>query len=71
MKKLNWYLNLFINGGDIMNNKGFTLVELILVISVLAMLALLSTPSITRMIEQNKVNNYNSTSMYYNWINNI
>ena len=44
-----------------MNNKGFTLVELILVISVLAMLALLSTPSITRMIEQNKVNNYNST----------
>lgn len=47
--------------GDIMNNKGFTLIELIIVISVLAMIALLSAPSIVKLIEKNKVDNYNST----------
>jgi len=44
-----------------MNNKGFTLIELIMIISVLAMIALLSTPNVLKMIEKNKADNYNST----------
>lgn len=44
-----------------MNNKGFTLVELIIVIALLATIALLSTPNIIRVIEKNKVDNYNET----------
>lgn len=44
-----------------MNNKGFTLVELIIVIALLATIALLSTPNIIRMIDKNKVDNYNKT----------
>ena len=44
-----------------MNNKGFTLIELILVISVLAMIALLSAPNVIKMLEKNKADNYNST----------
>lgn len=44
-----------------MNNKGFTLIELIIVIALLATIALLSTPNIIRVIEKNKVDNYNET----------
>jgi len=44
-----------------MNNKGFTLIELIMVIAILAMLALLSTPNVISLINKNKVDNYNST----------
>lgn len=44
-----------------MNNKGFTLIELIMMITILAMIALLSTPNIIKLIEKNKVDNYNST----------
>lgn len=44
-----------------MNNKGFTLIELIMVIALLAVIALLTTPNIIKLIEKNKVDNYNST----------
>lgn len=42
-----------------MNNKGFTLIELIIIIAILSMLALISTPNVIKMIEKNKVDNYN------------
>lgn len=42
-----------------MNNKGFTLIELIVIIAILALLALISTPNVIKMIEKNKVDNYN------------
>ena len=44
-----------------MNNKGFTLIELILVIAILAILALISTPNVIKIINKNKVDDYNST----------
>jgi len=44
-----------------MNNKGFTLIELIMVIALLAIIGLLSVPNIIKMINKNKVDNYNST----------
>lgn len=43
-----------------MNNKGFTLIEMIMVIAILAMLAVLTTPNVIKMINKNKVDNYNS-----------
>ena len=43
-----------------MNNKGFTLIEMIMVITILAMLAVLTTPNVIKMINKNKVDNYNS-----------
>ena len=43
-----------------MNNKGFTLIELIMVIALLAVIALLTTPNIIKLIEKNKVDNYNN-----------
>lgn len=44
-----------------MNNKGFTLIELIIVIALLAVIALLTTPNIIKMLEKNKIDNYNNT----------
>lgn len=43
-----------------MNNKGFTLIELILVIALLSLIALLATPNAIKMINKNKVDDYNS-----------
>lgn len=43
-----------------MNNKGFTLIEMIMVIAILAMLAVLTTPNVIKLINKNKVDNYNS-----------
>lgn len=43
-----------------MNNKGFTLIEMIMVIAILAMLAVLTTPNVIKMINKNKKDNYNS-----------
>lgn len=43
-----------------MNNKGFTLIEMIMVIAILAMLAVLTTPNVIKMINKNKADNYNS-----------
>ncbi len=43
-----------------MNNKGFTLIEMIMVIAILAMLAVLTTPNVIKMINKNKTDNYNS-----------
>lgn len=44
-----------------MNNKGFTLIELIMVIALLAVIALLTTPNIIKILDKNKVDNYNNT----------
>lgn len=44
-----------------MNNKGFTMIELIMVIMIIALLALLSAPNIIKMINRNKRENYNDT----------
>lgn len=40
-----------------MNNKGFTLIELIATIMLLAIISLISFVSINKVIEQNKINN--------------
>lgn len=42
-----------------MNRKGFTLIEVLIVISILAMLTLLITPNVITMIKKNKIDNYN------------
>ena len=47
-----------------MNNKGFTLIEMIMVIAILAMLAVLTTPNVIKMINKNKADNYNSVIDY-------
>lgn len=39
-----------------MNNKGFTLIELIATIALLAVISLISYVSITKVLEQNKIN---------------
>ena len=44
-----------------MNNKGFTLIELIMVITILTMVGLIATPNVIKFIKQNKVDNYNNT----------
>ena len=44
-----------------MNNKGFTLIELIMVIAILIMLSLFATPNVIKLLEENKLNNYNTT----------
>ena len=43
-----------------MNNKGFTLIELILVIAIIALLALVFTPNVLNLINKNNTNAYNS-----------
>lgn len=42
-----------------MNNKGFTLIELIIVIAILSLIALLSAPNVLKLINKNKADNYN------------
>lgn len=41
-----------------MNNKGFTLIEIIIVIAIIALLALLIAPNAIGMINKNKIDNY-------------
>lgn len=43
-----------------MNNKGFTLIEIIMVIAILALLAILTTPNVISLINKNKVDDYNA-----------
>lgn len=44
-----------------MNNKGFTLIELILVIALLSLIGLISVPNVIKVINKNKVDDYNGT----------
>lgn len=44
-----------------MNNKGFTLIELILVIAIIALLALVFTPNVLGLISKNNTDAYNKT----------
>ncbi len=44
-----------------MNNKGFTLIELVMVVAILALIALFATPNVIRVMNRNKAENYNST----------
>ena len=44
-----------------MNNKGFTLIELIVVVAIIALLSLVLTPNVISLINKNKVNSYNDT----------
>lgn len=44
-----------------MNNKGFTLVELILVVAIIALLSLIFTPNVMSLINRNNTNSYNDT----------
>ncbi len=44
-----------------MNNKGFTLIELILVIAIIALLSLIFTPNILSLVNRNNANSYNDT----------
>lgn len=43
-----------------MNNKGFTLIELIIVIAILTMFSLFAAPNVIKMIDKNKADNHNS-----------
>jgi len=43
-----------------LNNKGFTLVEILAIIIILSTLAIIMVPSVNYLIEQNKVDNYKS-----------
>lgn len=42
-----------------MNNKGFTLIELILVVAIIALLALVFTPNVMNILDKNNMNAYN------------
>lgn len=44
-----------------MNNRGFTLIELIVVIAIIALLALVLTPNVINLINKNNINTYNDT----------
>ena len=44
-----------------MNHKGFTLIELILVIAIIALLSLVFTPNVLNLINKNKTDAYNAT----------
>lgn len=44
-----------------MNNKGFTLIELILVVAIIALLTLVFTPNVVTLINKNNTNTYNDT----------
>lgn len=44
-----------------MNNKGFTLVELILVVAIIALLSLIFTPNVLYLINKNNTDTYNDT----------
>lgn len=44
-----------------MNNRGFTLIELIVVVAIIALLSLVLTPNVISLINKNKVNSYNDT----------
>lgn len=48
-------------GSDILNNRGFTLIELVIIIAVLGMITLISAPNIIKLLNKNKVDNYNNT----------
>lgn len=43
-----------------LNNKGFTLIEVLAVVVILSVLMAIMVPSVNHLIEQNKVNNYDS-----------
>ena len=44
-----------------MNNRGFTLVELILVVAIIALLSLIFTPNVLSLINKNNTDTYNDT----------
>lgn len=44
-----------------MNDKGFTLVELILVVAIIALLSLIFTPNVLYLINKNNTDTYNDT----------
>ena len=43
-----------------LNNKGFTLVEVLLVVAILSVLALIMVPTVGGLIEQNNIDNFNN-----------
>ena len=52
-----FFLN-YNNIGDNMNNKGFTLVELLATISILAIISIIAIPNVISMMEKNKKEAY-------------
>lgn len=44
-----------------MNNKGFTMIELIMVILILALFAFITTPNVIKLINRNNRDNYNDS----------
>ena len=44
-----------------MNNKGFTLIEVIMVVAIIAVLAILFTPNVIYLMNKNDLNVYNNT----------
>jgi len=44
-----------------MNNRGFTLIELIMVVAILALLVMIFTPNVMSLINKNNMNTYNDT----------
>ena len=43
-----------------LNNKGFTLIEVLLVVAILSVLALIMIPTVGNLIEQNRSDNFNN-----------